>query len=55
MAKSEGNGLDIAALYMEQYGHWELPQTSQIFKRYVGKASKIVSLNLSVKKIQNGL
>ena len=43
----------IAALYIEQYGHWELPHTSQILSKYVGSESNIVSLKRSrnVKKI----
>lgn len=38
-----------AALYIEQYGHCELPHTSHILSRYVGYESTIVSLNRSVR------
>lgn len=37
-----------ALLYMAQYGHWEEPHTSQMFRRYVGSASNILSLKRSV-------
>lgn len=39
----------IAALYIGQYGHWELPHTSHMFKMLVTCASNIVSLNRSGK------
>lgn len=34
-------------LYIEQYGHCELPQTSHMFNKYVGNASNMVSLKRS--------
>lgn len=45
--KSRDDWTEFAKLYIEQYGHCELPQTSQIFSKYVESESNIVSLKRS--------